>query len=268
MKLADNGDGCFVLSRVAMPRTKCQLITVGRIAPDPRWGMAGHSHPFHELIAVTAGCMTARMNGQIHVAGAGHCLWYPAGVIHEERSDAGNPVETCFIAFRWNGGDRRWPLCFPDARGRLATLIRWLLAERDAAAPLRPVIAQAFLNAVLVEFERLHTVPAMLTLPERVRAHMRVHLSEPLTLADLADCVAMSKFHFARRYRALTGLTPMEDLRQLRLEAARDLLLTTDLPLKAIAPRTGLGDEYHLSRLFRRAFGIAPGALRRNQGLS
>jgi transcriptional regulator GlxA family with amidase domain len=62
----------------------------------------------------------------------------------------------------------------------------------------------------------------------------------------------------------LTGLTPMEDLRQLRLEAARDLLLTTDLPLKAIAPRTGLGDEYHLSRLFRRAFGIAPGALRRN----
>jgi transcriptional regulator GlxA family with amidase domain len=75
----------------------------------------------------------------------------------------------------------------------------------------------------------------------------------------------MSKFHFSRRYRQLTGLTPMEDLRQLRLEAARDLLLTTDLPLKAIAPRTGLGDEYHLSRLFRRAFGIAPGELRRHR---
>jgi len=242
-----------------MPVTNSHLIVVGRIAPDPKWALAGHSHPFHELIVVTAGRMTARMNSQLYSAEAGQCLWYPPGVIHEERSDTGNPVETHFIAFRWNGGDRRWPLCFADTKGRLATLIRWLLAERDAGAPIR----QAFLQAILVEFERVQTAPATPSLTERVRAFMRAHVAEPLTLTDLAGCVEMSKFHFGRRYRTLTGLTPMEDLRQLRLEAARDLLLTTDLPLKAIAPRVGLGDEYHLSRLFRRAFGIAPGELRR-----
>jgi AraC-like DNA-binding protein len=223
--------------------------------------MAGHSHPFHELIVVTAGRMTARMGGQLYSAEAGQCLWYPPGVIHEERSDAGSPVETHFIAFHWTGGDRRWPLCFADAKGRLATLTRWLLTERDAGKAVR----EAFLRAILAEFERVQTTPATPTLPERVRGYMRTHLAEAITLADLATCVGMSKFHFSRRYRQLTGLTPMEDLRQLRLEAARDLLLTTDLPLKAIAPRTGLGDEYHLSRLFRRAFGIAPGELRRHR---
>lgn len=261
MGLADNGRDCLVLSPLAMPATKSHLIAVGRIAPDPKWAMAGHSHPFHELIAVTAGRMTARMNDQLYSAEAGQCLWYPAGVIHEEHSDAGNPVETYYIAFRWNGGDRRWPLCFADAKGRLSTLIRWLLAERDTGAPVR----QAFLEAIVAEFERVQTAPATPSLPATVRGYMRAHLAAAITLDDLAACAEMSKFHFSRRYRELTGLTPMEDLRQLRLEAARDLLLTTDLPLKAIAPRTGLSDEYHLSRLFRRAFGIAPGELRRHR---
>ena len=36
-------------------------------------------------------------------------------------------------------------------------------------------------------------------------------------------------------------------------------------PLKEIGPRTGLGDEYHLSHLFRKHFNISPGALRRNR---
>jgi transcriptional regulator GlxA family with amidase domain len=55
----------------------------------------------------------------------------------------------------------------------------------------------------------------------------------------------------------------MEDVRMIRLEAARNLLLTTNLPLKAIAPRVGLGSEYHLSRLLRRHFDLGARELRR-----
>ena len=57
----------------------------------------------------------------------------------------------------------------------------------------------------------------------------------------------------------------MEDLRLIRLTATRDLLLTTALTLKEIAPRCGLGDEFHLARLFSRHFKIPPGAVRRKR---
>ena len=57
----------------------------------------------------------------------------------------------------------------------------------------------------------------------------------------------------------------MEDLRLIRLAAARDLLLTTALTLKEIAPRCGLGDEFHLARVFSRHFKIPPGAVRRKR---
>jgi len=52
----------------------------------------------------------------------------------------------------------------------------------------------------------------------------------------------------------------MAETRALRADYARDLLLTTDLPLKEITVKTELGDEYALSRVFRHCFGIPPGA--------
>ena len=51
----------------------------------------------------------------------------------------------------------------------------------------------------------------------------------------------------------------MADLRRLRLEAARDLLVSTELPLKAVAARCGFCDESHLSRSMHRCCGHRPG---------
>ena len=52
-------------------------------------------------------------------------------------------------------------------------------------------------------------------------------------------------------------------LRLLRVETARDQLITMVLPLKAIAGATGFCDEYHLSRVFRKHFQVPPGYFRK-----
>jgi transcriptional regulator GlxA family with amidase domain len=54
----------------------------------------------------------------------------------------------------------------------------------------------------------------------------------------------------------------MEELRRIRLHEARNLLLTQNLSLKEIAPAVGIGDEYQLSKLFRRTFGLSPRDMR------
>jgi AraC family transcriptional regulator len=78
----------------------------------------------------------------------------------------------------------------------------------------------------------------------------------------LAHVAGLSKFHFIRAYTAQAGLTPMADVRAIRLDAARHLILTTDLPLKVIAPQVGLASEFHLSRLFTAHFGAGVRQLR------
>ena len=91
---------------------------------------------------------------------------------------------------------------------------------------------------------------------------MRRHLSEPIDLDQLAGEVGLSKFHFSREFKRLTGQSPMTALRAERVAAARSLLLSTPWKLQLIANQAGFADEYQLSRVFKRVTGISPGKVR------
>jgi AraC family transcriptional regulator len=89
-------------------------------------------------------------------------------------------------------------------------------------------------------------------------------LARRINLDDLARSAGLSRFHFVRAFRAASCTTPARWLRHQRLQVARTLLLTTDQPLRSIAPQVGFADESQLSRVFRREAGGAPSRLRRS----
>jgi len=218
--------------------------------------MARHAHAFHELIIVLRGQLCVEIRGQTRVARAGELLWYPPDVVHHEWTSPRAPAETLFVSWRWRELPAAWPVQQTDTHGRVSDMARWLFADRETRSAGHPL-----LHAILAEYDRLatHNDDPLVT---GIRAHLRQNIADRVALADLAKRAGLSKFHFVRRYRKLTGRTPMADVRLLRLQMARDLLLTTNLPLKEIAPRVGLGDAYRLCRLFRQHFQTTPGALR------
>lgn len=89
------------------------------------------------------------------------------------------------------------------------------------------------------------------------------HLHEPLEVADLARCAAMSERTFARRFRDATGTTPHQWLSLQRVSRARQLLETTDLTIDAIASRSGLGTAANLRAKLHDACGVSPSDYRR-----
>lgn len=239
-----------------------RIVSVGRLLPDPRWAMRAHSHEFIEVLAPARGRMNVVIDGQPLAAGAGELVVYRPGAVHAEASDPEDPVDLYFLAFDHPKLATDLPRKLPDPRGRAVLLISWMLAEQPGSSPARKAVALGLLEAFVAEVNRAaaeEPEPAFLA---GARSLMRAGLAEPLSLDDLATEAGMSKFHFLRRFRSATGRTPMAELRLLRLEQVKTLILTTDLPLKAIAPLAGLADEYHLSRLFRRHFGYPPGTLR------
>lgn len=242
-----------------------QLLSVGRIDPNPRWYMAAHSHTFWELIIPVAGRMTVRMAGQTFTGEPGDILVYPPGIAHEERSDTQHPVATHFFAFNLERPADAWPLRMADVGGRLRQISAWLVDDRDMAdSPAVQSSRQALLELALAHCDvcARHNLEDD-RLVRAVRTYVRQHLAEDLALDDLAEVAGLSRFHFLRVYERLAGRPPMGDVRAIRLEHARQLLLTTDLPLKAIAPRCGLGSEFALSRAYKRHFGHNPSSLRR-----
>src|SRR5207249_8551791 len=90
-------------------------------------------------------------------------------------------------------------------------------------------------------------------------------LDARLTVAMLAREVGMSPAHFARAFKETIGRAPHQYLLWLRLERARRLLELPGAALSGIAQRMGFADQAHFTRLFKRAYGITPGAVTRQR---
>ena len=97
---------------------------------------------------------------------------------------------------------------------------------------------------------------------DRAREHIDRHYARPLTIERLAALAGLSPFHFIRAFRAATGLTPHQYLRIRRIERAKELLVTTPMPVTEICDAVGFQSLGSFSSLFRKLTGETPAAFR------
>jgi AraC-like DNA-binding protein len=97
----------------------------------------------------------------------------------------------------------------------------------------------------------------------RTKRYVQANLAQRVKTPDMAALVRLSENHFARAFKISVGCPPHAYVVQQRILHAKMLILETDLPLSQVALESGLADQAHLSRLFRRHFGSTPSACRR-----
>ncbi|HEX7165223.1 MAG TPA: helix-turn-helix domain-containing protein [Trebonia sp.] len=91
-----------------------------------------------------------------------------------------------------------------------------------------------------------------------VREWMLAHLDHRQTLGDLAHRAHLSRRTFIRHFQRETGAAPMSWLTSARVDWARELLETTDIPVERIGQLTGLGSPAALRATFHRHLGTSP----------
>jgi AraC family transcriptional regulator len=72
----------------------------------------------------------------------------------------------------------------------------------------------------------------------------------------------LSPFHFARAFKASTGLAPHQFVTARRMERAKTLLLESRASVVEVAHAVGLSNVSHFRRMFRAHLGMLPGELR------
>lgn len=100
----------------------------------------------------------------------------------------------------------------------------------------------------------------------RVIKSMKEGLDEPLTIDDMARTAMFSKFHFSRIFQRVTGLSPGKFLSAMRLQEAKQLLVSTSLNVIDISHRVGYNSVGTFSTRFTSSVGISPTAYRRFGG--
>lgn len=142
--------------------------------------------------------------------------------------------------------------------GRLQRLNTLLL---DGATRLEA--QELVMGAVLAMVERYATQPVAVPTPWRSEAPSPVRdllhdgFAEDLSADDLARTVGLSRFQLYRQFRERYGVPPSAYLRQVRLREARRRL-AAGAAIAEVAFATGFADQSHLTRWFRRTYGITP----------
>jgi AraC family transcriptional regulator len=163
----------------------------------------------------------------------------------------------------WGSAETRW------VAGEIGLA---LLGELHADALGGRLYAESLATLLAVQLLR-HQSAAGLPTPRRAarlsvaalaRAgeYVEEHLADDLSLAALAGAVGLSPWHFARLFRASTGLSPHQYVIRRRVERARLLLTSTDRSLASIAQDVGFASGSHLATHVRRLLRVSPNSLR------
>ena len=146
-----------------------------------------------------------------------------------------------------------------DALIRLVTL----LDEPDVVPRLTPLVEQEIIIRLLTgphgsQLRRLVAAGSPSQQIAKAVAWLKQNFVETLHGDDLADRAQMSPSTFRQHFRALTGLSPLQYQKQLRLQEARQLMLNQNLDAGSAAGRVGYESASQFSREYNRLFGAPP----------
>jgi AraC family transcriptional regulator len=207
-------------------------IAISPIGPPIRWQQSGHS--LVVLLRVAPGCIDA--------AAGDECA------THADRFE---------IRGRLGARD---DVIESIARGMLRAMELEGADSRLLADTLTCELAIHLLRAYTTSAREPTWRSARLP-PHKLRraiAYIDDHLHGELTLAAMAQAVALSPGHFAHAFRDATGIAPHRYIVERRVEHAKALLRDSDLPITEIAHRVGCASNSHFSVLFHRVTGVTP----------
>lgn len=145
-------------------------------------------------------------------------------------------------------------LCLHMVRADYGAAVANATARLVVAAPVRPGGQPQFIETPLPPQGDSPLAPT--------RAWALTRLHEPTTLTELARHAGTSVRTLTRRFRSETGLSPLQWLLHQRVDRARQILETTDLPMDQVAERSGLGTADSLRSHLTRHTGLTPTAYR------
>ncbi len=155
----------------------------------------------------------------------------------------------------------------------LAGVLRSMAKEVGDGCPNGALFAESLSVGVLLHLRRTRA----LRLPHAQRERGRLaewqlrrlndlvdaNLTSDLTLGALAAAVGLSKPHFVRLFRNTSGMSPHAYVVDRRVKRACTLLRHSTLSIVEVASEAGFANQSHLTRVFRRVYGVTPGEARR-----
>jgi AraC-like DNA-binding protein len=239
-----------------------------------------HWHEFYEIAYIWAGSGTHRTNGSATPLRRGMVVALTPADFHDLAPDPGGALELINVIFPAELLEEdvqrlvfaaSWPLkvapghpadrSLEDDFRRLGEEVREPRLGSQAAS-------RATLQRILVDVIRATNATHLVSEArpdEGVRSallFLHHRFRQPLTLADAAARAHLSPHYFSKRFREMTGMPFVRYRQELRLQFARSLLATSELPVTEVCHAAGFNTLSHFERSFHARWGSTPRAIR------
>ncbi len=260
-----------------------------RTADEPNY----HKHDHLEFCYILSGRGRHRIGGKTYEVREGDLIVVNAGEYHQSMMEDKNvPMVEFYVGLTDVFVEGQEPNCLPvpeagpvlhasgELKLKLSRLCIYMEAEKEMCRVGRYFMMKSYAIQMIILFLRAQEQPQKAGaveqysfesanrkyVVEKITDFLEEHYAEKISLDQIAGNMYLSPFYISKIFKAETGDTPIHFLIEIRMEKAKELLTNEpSLSVQEIAARVGYDDAYHFSKLFKKKFGAAPTAVRRQE---
>ena len=267
-------------------------ITVRNIVHYPHPGKAWHDISSHETtVAIVLGQVGGYCESRLNLNrptprsrfDVGHTTFVPADMtvwaytdglrsVRELRLSFAPKVPESILGDELDSAKTDTPvlLLYDDKMARCAELLAEECQEPSSGGRLYGESLTTALTATLFTRRnaQIHRASGLARWQlRRAMEYLEAHLTQDISLEEMAKLVGLSQSQFARSFKTSTGMPPYKWFLDARIKRAQELLLRCGEPIAFIALQTGFADQSHFTKTFRRATCATPRDWQRSRKL-
>lgn len=259
-------------------------VCMGTLGAEPNYEVRPRILKDYYLVYFLKGKGTLRTEGKtFQLREKDLYLLYP-DVIHAYWTDPEDLIEMYWIGF--HGADVPFlvkearfrpeePVFHTDGNENIACIIRQMILDSANNRPANFLALCGGLYRLFGEMIGVRTSNEpwkecgreLSDIVNEAQNFINIHYPQPISVADVADHLGVSRATLSARFRAELGKTPGEYLIYVRLQQAKNLLEHTNYAIAEVAHSTGYPDPLYFSKVFSKEYGISPSEYRKKNRL-
>jgi len=262
-----------------------EIISMSDMIFEPVWALKFHKDSVHELLHIVKGHVDLTLeDGLKFHAAAGDSLIIPKDTLHKDVFDFNDDLKIFIIQFQWDLLDKYTDTVtfenINDVDNTLKSDLKRIFDQMrfdSGYGDIDREIANArLLTAFLLIYRGITTETAPYETKEEIDAgknrchklvieakrYLKKNFREPVRLVDVAEHLQVSPFYLSRVFARESDFSLTEYLTDIRLTAAKELLLDGRYIVADIARMVGYQDGNYFSKVFKRMLGCSPSKYR------
>lgn len=249
------------------------------------WSVPPRTIDDHEIVLILEGKGSFSVEEKEYSVRPGMLFYFYPNLVHSGKTRLDPPMHFLAVHFSFASvsyDDHHWEMdaspCklpldpvnqlhhYQKMQQTLGLLYKTWLEKRKGFKWQQKILFQQFLYEVLHDLNNPPMNYANFNRIEIALNYIKDHYTEQISILQLCSVVNLSRGHFSKIFKNVTGKTPIEYINQVRIEHAKDLLTSTTLHIKDLAQQIGFSDEFYFTRVFKQYEGCSPSEYR--QGYS